>query len=122
MLRMNKVFQAGNLTADPEIRTTGTGTPVCNFRIAVNTRISDDKQRVMYIDCAAFGKLAEAVFQYCRKGSQVLVEGRLDEDTWVAENGDHRFKHYITAYEVSFLSYLTPSDAQAPAQNDDIDI
>lgn len=104
MININKVLLAGNLTSDPVLSHTTTQTPVVNFRLANNTKIGD-KTKVCFIDCAAFGKQAELVMQYCSKGSSVLVDARLDEDQWTTDSGDKRFKHYLTVSQVTFLSF-----------------
>ncbi len=104
MLQYNRVTIAGNIVTDPELRNTGTGVPVVNFRLACNTKLSADNTKTTFIDVAAFGKTAEAVQQYCNKGSNVLVEGRLDEDQWQGDNGEKRFKHFITAMSVKFIN------------------
>lgn len=104
MLQWNKIFVAGNIVAEPEMRNTGTGVPVVNFRLACNTKLSADNTKVLFIDVSAFGKTAEAVQAYCGKGSNILVEGRLDEDQWTGDGGENRFKHFITAMSVKFIS------------------
>jgi single-strand DNA-binding protein len=103
MLQYNKVIQAGTIVSDPELRSTGSGVSVVNFRLAVNTKLSADNTKTMFIDVAVFGAQAEAVQQYCHKGSNVLVEGRLDEDQWLGDGGEKHFKHFITAYSVKFV-------------------
>jgi len=90
---------------------------VVNFRLACNTKLSADSTKVLFIDVAAFAKTAEAVSIYCSKGSNVLVEGRLDEDQWQGDNGEKRFKHFITASTVKFISTTDkgPLDSEAGA-------
>jgi single-strand DNA-binding protein len=121
MVSVNKVLLAGNMTADPALNHTNNGTPVVNFRLASN-RKAGDKVKTCFIDCAAFGAQAEAIMQYCSKGSSVLVEAQLDEDQWTADNGEKRFKHYLTAQQVSFLSRndTPPTNDAAPAVDTDI--
>ena len=81
MANFNKVIIVGHLTRDPETRHTQSGTAVANLGIAVNHRYKD-KDEVCFVDVTAWGRLAEIVEQYMRKGSAVLVEGRLKLDQW----------------------------------------
>ena len=86
MASLNKVFLLGNLTRDPEIRYTPSGAAVCSFGLAVNRRYTtsrgEDREDTCFVDCDAWGKWAEACKDYLRKGSPVLVEGRLRYDSW----------------------------------------
>ncbi len=99
MPNLNKVFLAGHLTRDPELKYTGSGTALCTAGLAVNSKYQHNgewKEEVCFIDVVAFGKLAE-VFKDCRKGQAVLVAGRLDFQTWQAEGGQKRSKHQVRA-------------------------
>lgn len=101
----NKIILIGHLTKDPELRYTPQGTPVCNFRIAVNTRISrggDRKEEVLFIDIVTFSKQAENSSQYLAKGKSMLVEGRLQERRWEAD-GQQKSKVEVIAAAVKFL-------------------
>jgi single-strand DNA-binding protein len=101
----NKVILVGNLTRDPELRYTPQGTPVCNFRLAVNMRHkqSDEaKEDTLFIDVVIFGKQGESCSQYLTKGRPVLVEGRLQERRWESD-GQQRSKMEIVASTVRFL-------------------
>lgn len=86
MASFNKVILAGNLTRDPELRYTPKGTAIAKLAIAVNRRWTgeDGQQRdeVTYVDVDAFGKQAEVIAQYFKKGNPILLEGRLKLDTW----------------------------------------
>jgi single-strand DNA-binding protein len=104
----NKVILIGNLTRDVEIRYTQTGTPVAKFGLATNRRFKDratgeQREETLFIDVTIFGRSAEVVHQYCRKGRRVLVEGRLAMDQWVAPDGTKRTKHYVIADQVKFM-------------------
>lgn len=120
MLYYNKVILSGNIVADPELRSTSTGVPVVNFRLACNTKLSADNTKTTFIDVAAFAKTAEAIQAYCKKGSNVLVEGRLDEDQWQGDGGEKRFKHFITAMSVKFISTDKPGDEKETSAGDTI--
>ena len=90
MRGFSKVVLAGNLTRDPEMRATTTGSQACNFTIAVNRvyKGSDGnmQEQVSYIDCVAWGKPGETIAQYTRKGSSIIVSGRLDQRSWEDKN------------------------------------
>ncbi|HXC61852.1 MAG TPA: single-stranded DNA-binding protein [Nitrospiria bacterium] len=107
MTSFNKVILMGNLTKDPEIRYTPSGTPVANFRLAVNNRYKQGeefKEEVCYIDIVVFGKQAENCGQYLGKGQGVIVDGRLQERRWETEDGVKRSKHEVVAQTVRFMS------------------
>ncbi|MDO4576001.1 MAG: single-stranded DNA-binding protein [Planctomycetia bacterium] len=95
MASYNRVVLVGNLTRDPDLRYTPTGTPVCEIGLAVNERRkSPDGEWVdetTFIDITLWQKTAETCSQYMQKGSQVLIEGRLKLDTWEQE-GQKRSK------------------------------
>jgi len=106
MVSYNKVILIGNLTKDPEIRYTPSGTPVANFRLAVNHKYKqgeDLKEEVCYIDVVVFGKQAENCGQYLNKGQSVIVDGRLQERRWETEDGQKRSKHEVVAQAVRFM-------------------
>ena len=91
MRGFSKAIITGNLTRDPELRTTPNGASVCSFSVAVNRTFKDSngeqKEDVSYIDCFAWGRLGEMINQYAKKGSGVLVSGRLDQRSWEDKNG-----------------------------------
>lgn len=90
---MNKVILMGRLTKDVELRYTQNNTPVATFTLAVNRKMSKEKE-TDFINIVAWNKNAEFVSQYFKKGQQVLVSGRLQVRTWEDEKGKH------TVYEV----------------------
>jgi single-strand DNA-binding protein len=103
----NKVILAGNLTRDVEVRYTPGGTAVGNTGLAVNRKFKsatgEQKEEVMFIDITFFGRTAEIANQYLRKGSKVLVDGRLKLDQWTAQDGSKRSKHTITVENLQML-------------------
>lgn len=106
MVSYNKVILIGNLTKDPEVRYTPSGTPVANFRLAVNHKYKqgeDLKEEVCYIDVVVFGKQAENCGQFLNKGQSVIVDGRLHERRWESEDGQKRSKHEVVAQTVRFM-------------------
>ncbi|HEY3863561.1 MAG TPA: single-stranded DNA-binding protein [Verrucomicrobiae bacterium] len=90
MASFNKVILAGNLTRDPELRYLPKGTAVARIGLAVNrtwkSESGESKEEVTFIDVEAFGRQAEVIAQYMRKGRPLLVEGRLKLDTWEDKN------------------------------------
>jgi single-strand DNA-binding protein len=102
----NKVILIGNLTRNPELRYTPSGTPVANFGLAVNRRFrqgDDQKDEVCYVDIVVFGKQAEHCGQYLSKGDGAIVDGRLQQRRWETEDGQRRSKHEVVAQSVTFL-------------------
>ncbi len=90
MASFNRVILAGNLTKDPELRYTPKGTAITTIRLAVNrtwkTETGETKEEVTFVDVDAFGRQAEVVAQYMKKGRPFLVEGRLKLDQWEDKN------------------------------------
>jgi single-strand DNA-binding protein len=90
MASFNKVILAGNLTRDPELRYTPKGSAVAGFSLAVNrtwkSESGESKEEVSFIEVEAWGRQAEVIAQYMRKGRPLLVEGRLKQDTWEDKN------------------------------------
>src|ERR687896_406718 len=106
MAGFNKVILIGNLTKNPEVRYTPSGTPVTSFSLAVNRRFrqaNDLKEEVCYIDIVVFGRQAEHCGQYLSKGNGVIVDGRLQQRRWETEDGQKRSKHEVVAQGVTFL-------------------
>ncbi len=104
----NKVILMGNLTRDPETRTTPSGQSVTQFSLAVNRtwKGADGQQQesVSYIDCTAWGKAGEIITQYMSKGRALLVHGRLDQRTWDdKESGQKRSKVEVVVEDFNFV-------------------
>jgi single-strand DNA-binding protein len=111
MVGFNKVILIGNLTRDPELRYTPSGTPVVNFPLAVNRRYrqgDDHKEEVCYVDIVVFGRQAEHCGQYLSKGDGAIVDGRLQQRRWETEDGQKRSKHEVVAQTVTFLPKKAP--------------
>ncbi len=98
---MNKFIALGNLTRDPESRETKSGKNVTNFSIAINNKVNDT---VTYIDVETWNKSADNCKRFLSKGRRVLVEGRLQLNTWKSKSGENRSKIYCVADSVTFLS------------------
>ena len=101
----SRIIMQGRLTADPELRYSNAGTPICTLKLASNRtyKQNDEPQKeVCYVDATAFGKTAELVAQYLAKGSAVLVDGRLKHERW-EKDGQKHSKHTIQVESVTFL-------------------
>lgn len=107
MVNLNKVFLVGNLTADPQLRYTPSGTPVITLRIAVNTPFKDKngemKRDTCFINVIVWGKSAEICNQYLTKGRSVFVEGRLQSRSWQDNEGKKRTTIEVRADKVQFM-------------------
>lgn len=101
----NRVIITGRLTRDPDVKFTPSGTPVCEFSMAVNGYKKKDATEadVSFIDCVAFKKLAETVGQHLRKGSQCLIEGQIKQERWETDQGQKRSRVKVLAGSVQFL-------------------
>jgi len=131
----NKIILAGNLTRDIEIKYTQSGSAIGNTAIATSRKFKsatgEQKEEVLFVDLTFFGRTAEIANQYLRKGSKVLVDGRLKLDQWTAQDGSKRSKHSVTVENLQMLgskdeaapmggngySQQGGSDYSAPAQN-----
>lgn len=107
-MSINRVCLSGNLTREPELRRTASGTDVLTFGMAVNERRKNQstgewEDYANFFDCTMFGKRASAVEQYLSKGSKVAVEGRLHYSSW-EKDGQKRSKVDVTVDELEFMS------------------
>ncbi|MEZ4210625.1 MAG: single-stranded DNA-binding protein [Patescibacteria group bacterium] len=107
MRDLNKVTLMGNLTRDPEVRTTPNGQTVTSFSLALNRSWNDQQgarqDAVEYIDVVAWGKLGEIVGQYLAKGRRAYIEGRLQTRNWEAQDGSKRYKTEVVASDLIML-------------------
>ena len=104
---INRVVMTGNLTRDPELRSTGTGTSVCGLRIACNTRRKDSSgnwvDKPNYFDVTVWGAQGENCAQYLSKGRPVAIDGRLEWREFTDKDGNNRQAVEIIADSVQFL-------------------
>ena len=106
MASFNKVILVGNMTADPELKQTTSGTSVCSFSIAVNrrfTKAEQGQQTVDFINIVTWRQSAEFVSRYFKKGNPILVCGQLQTRTWTDNQGVKRYATEVVADEVSFV-------------------
>ena len=124
MASFNKVILIGNMTADPELKQTTSGTSVCSFSIAVNRRFAkaeQGQQNVDFINIVTWRQQAEFVSKYFRKGSAICICGSLQTRTWTDNNGNKRYATEVVADEASFVERKSESartdDYPVPAFN-----
>ena len=103
----SKVIIVGNVTRDPELRSTPSGTQVCSFSVAVNRSYKDNSgsnvENVSFFDCSAWGKQGETIAQYVKKGSGILVSGRLEQRSWEDKEGQKRSRVEIVVEDFNFI-------------------
>jgi single-strand DNA-binding protein len=127
---LNKALLIGNLTRDPEVKALPSGIQVASFSLATN-RVWKDKngakqESVDYHNVVVFGRQAEIVGQYLKKGSSVYVEGRMQTRSWDASDGSKKYRTEVIADKIQFgprrdgsSSQASPSTTQAQAGQDD---
>ena len=102
MANFNKVILLGNLTRDVEMRHTQSGMALAKFGMAVNRKVKD-KESTCFVDLTAFGKQAELLNQYVRKGSPLFIDGRLEYSTWESQDGGKRSKLEVIVENFQFM-------------------
>lgn len=107
MPNFNKVYLMGNLTRDPETKYLPSGSQVCELGMAVNRTWTDQsgerREQVCYVDLSAWGRQAETLARYMKKGQPLFVEGRLDYSTWDGPDGQKRSKLRVVIENFQFL-------------------
>ena len=105
---VNKWIGIGNLGADPEVRYTQSGSPVCSFKIACSEKYKDAsgnmQESTEWVPVVAWKRLAEICGEYLRKGSKVYIEGKLQTRKWQDQDGKDRYTTEIVAREMKMLS------------------
>lgn len=107
MSSKNRVDLMGNLVADPVVRCTAAGTPVCNARLALNRKHKDAqgtlKETVTYVDVTIWGARGDSFAKYHQKGDLVSIDGRLEMEEWTDKEGQKRSKLMVVAEEWWFV-------------------
>ena len=108
MANLNKVFLIGNLTRDPELRYTPSGTAVVEFGMAMNRRWGggqggEKREETCFVDVQAWARSAEVISEYCKKGQPLFVEGRLQLNTWEGKDGQKRSRMRVVVENFQFL-------------------
>ena len=124
MASYNRVLLMGNLTKNPELRQTPSGTAVTEFGLAINesfkNKAGEQVERTCFVDVVVWGRQAETSAEYLQKGSSAFIEGRLQLDKWENEKGEKRSKLRVRADRVQFLGASgksTESSSAAPAES-----
>ncbi|OGF24958.1 hypothetical protein A2331_00250 [Candidatus Falkowbacteria bacterium RIFOXYB2_FULL_34_18] len=117
-MNLNKAMIIGNLTRDPEMRNTASGTPVASFSVATNLVWRDQngqkQEKVEFHNVVAWRKLAEICGQYLKKGSKVYIEGRLQTSDWQGQDGVKRYRTEIIAENMIMLDSKGASGGNMP--------
>jgi single-strand DNA-binding protein len=107
MPNLNRVMLMGNLTRDPELRYLPSNMAVVNIGLAVNRRWrnqqGEQQEETTFVDCEAFGRTAEVINQYLRKGRPIFIEGRLRLDQWQDKEGNNRSKMKVVVETFQFV-------------------
>ena len=108
-MSINRVNISGNLTRDPELRSTAGGTQILSFGVAVNDRRRNQQTGEWedvpnFVDCVVFGARAEPLSRFLSKGAKVAIEGKLRYSTWESKEGGKRSKLEVVVDEVEFMS------------------
>ena len=115
MASFNKVILMGNLTRDPETRVTATGLTICKLGLATSrsftTKDGERREETTFVDIDAFGKQAEVITKYFRKGKPILIEGRLKLDQWESNEGQKRSKMGVVMETFQFVGNRDDSDS-----------
>lgn len=127
MASFNKVILLGNLTRDPDVRTTGSGTSVGDMSLAINDRRKGKDgqwvEETTFVEVTIWGRTAEVAGEYLKKGSPVLVEGKLKLDTWQTNDGQKRSKLMVVCERLQMLGGKSGGNerrsSSAPAQRKD---
>lgn len=113
MANYNRVILAGNITRDPEVRYIPSGTAVADMTLAINrkyrTSSGEAQEETCFVDITVWGKQAETCGQYLKKGSSVLLEGRLKLDRW-EKDGQKHSRLTVVADRVQFLNNINPNN------------
>jgi len=123
MATLNKVFLIGNLTRDPELKYTGSGVGIARFGLAVNriynSQDGEKKEDTCFVDITAWDKLAEVCNEHLIKGRLILVEGRLQYQSWESEDGTKRSKIEVVAQNIQFLGGKSDDQSESAEGTDD---
>ena len=127
MINLNKTLHAGNLTRDPELRDTKSGTKVAGIAIAINRHWKDKdgnpQQETEFEDITAYGKQAETISKYFKKGDPIFVEGRTHTDRWEDKEGNPRSKKVIILENFKFFNTgKKKQEEQKSVKQDDLDV
>ncbi len=113
---INKAILMGRLTRDPELRHTGSGTPVCSFSIAIDNGYGENRQ-TDFINCVAWNKTAEFVNKYFAKGRMIIIDGRISTRTWESQDGKKNYATEVVVNQVSFGDSKKENESDGSAED-----
>jgi single-strand DNA-binding protein len=124
MATINRVVLVGNLTRDPELRATASGTSVCRLRVACSTswrnkETGEIDERPNYFDVSVFGASGEACARFLAKGRPVAVDGKLEWHEWTTPDGESRQAVGVLADSVQFLASRNAADSDSDAAEEE---
>lgn len=109
MANLNRVLLLGNCTRDPELKYLPTGTALCVFSLAINRKWAnqdgEQKEETCFVDIKAFGKRAETITDYVKKGDPLFIEGRLSFEQWENKDGEKRSALRVICESFQFLKF-----------------
>lgn len=118
MASYNRIVMVGNLTRDPELKYTSGGTALCKFGIATSRQFKrkngEGGEEVCFITCVAWARTGEVIAEHMKKGSQILVEGRLTFSTWQGKDNQKHSKHEISVENFTFLGRPKGQGGESP--------
>ena len=121
---MNKVFLTANLTRQPELKLTPSGVKVCNFGLASNERWTDTetgelRESVTFVECHAWNRTAEGIFEYFKKGDPILIEGSLRFESWETDEGQNRSRLTVRVNRWEFMKQRTNANGDTRVETRD---
>jgi len=122
MASFNKVMLMGNLTRDPKLSSSVSGSSVCEFSIAINRKYTingQEREEVCFVDIVVWGRQADSCGKYLQKGSAVFVEGRLKTDSWEDKEGKKRSRLRVVADRVQFIGSRSESNYNKTHSNEE---
>jgi len=124
-MNLNKVILGGRLCADPEVKYTAKGTAITSVRLAVDTLLGKNKEgerrkETCFVNGTAFGGLAETLGKFFKKGSPILIEGRLRYRTWEDQEGNKRNTHDVLISTFSFVSVSSGTPVEKTEEDDEL--
>ena len=123
MPNLNKVILMGNLTREPDLRQTTNNSSVCQIGLAVNRTYVDSngqrQQDTTFVDAEAWGRTAEVITEYLKKGDPIMIEGRLKLDRWQDQSGGNRSKLKVVVESFQFINARGQNEARDEPQRED---
>lgn len=120
---LNEVRLIGRLTRDPILKSTSSGYQICNFGLATGRRYKDQDNRIKeettFVEISCFGKMAENLSKYMRKGRLIYIGGRLKLDSWDDQNGQRHSRLSVIAENIQYLEKAEKAQGEAQEQTYD---